>query len=151
MTEPAREPVQAAAYWSLIRDVAVLQLKLIADGFRDLVLLPAALIAGLVSLLRSENGRPGPQFYRLLVSGKRTEHWINLFGALDNAPPEALADVPADEPDIDTIVARLENFVVDEYRRGGVTAQARDHIDNALRAIRRRRGRGGCDEPPAGA
>ena len=150
MTESVSKPMQPSAYWTLVRDVALLQLKLVADGFRDLVLLPASLLAGLISLVRSENGGPGPQFYRLLVTGKRTERWINLFGALDNAPAETLANVPTHEPDIDTIVARLENFVVDEYRRGGVTAQARDHIDSALRAIRRRR-RGDGEDPPAGS
>ena len=32
--------------WDLVRDVAVLQVKLIVDGLRDLILLPASLIAG---------------------------------------------------------------------------------------------------------
>lgn len=142
MTEAGQESPQPGAYWALIRDVAVLQLKLIVDGFRDLVLLPASLVAGIVSLVRGENGKPGPQFYRLLAVGKQSEHWINLFGALRNAPAETGGDAAFAATDIDDIVARMENFVVDEYRRGGMTAQARDRIDRALRALKNKRDSG---------
>ena len=72
--------------WTLLRDVAVLQVKLVIDGLRDLVLVPASLVAGAVSLLSSRNGLPGPQFYQLLGVGKQSERWFNLFGAMDNAP-----------------------------------------------------------------
>jgi hypothetical protein len=36
-------------------------------------------------------------------------------------------------------VSRVESFVVDEYKRGGVTAQARDRMNKAMDAMRRRR------------
>ncbi len=129
-------------HWTLFRDLAVLQVKLIVDGFRDLVLLPASIIAAIVSVSRSENGVPGPQFYKLLVVGKHSEHWINLFGALQNAPagidePSAFGDA-----DMDDIVSRVERFVVDEYRRGGVTAQAKSRIDEALKKMRRKTAKG---------
>ena len=68
-----------APHWTLIRDLGVLQVKLIVDGFRDVVLLPASIIAAIVSISRSENGKPGPEFYKLLAAGKRSEHFINLF------------------------------------------------------------------------
>ena len=34
--------------WTLIRDVAVLQVKLIVDGLRDFILVPISLVAGLI-------------------------------------------------------------------------------------------------------
>ena len=40
--------------WTLIRDVAVFQVKLLFDGFRDLLLLPVSLVAGILSLIRGE-------------------------------------------------------------------------------------------------
>ena len=123
--------------WTLIRDAAVLQVKLVVDGLRDLLLVPASLIAAIASLIRSDNGRPGPQFYSLLRLGKRSERWIDLFGACEHAP-EALRGAPdADDTSIDEFVARLERYVVEEYRRGGVTAQAKERIDRALDAIER--------------
>jgi len=131
--------------WTLIRDVAVFQIKLLFDGFRDVLLVPVSLIAGVVSLVRG-GARPGPEFYDLLRFGRRSEHWINLFGAATH-----LHGQPADEEkfaveDIDEMVSRVETFVVDEYRRGGVTAQAKDRLDSALDLLHRKaRRRHGAD------
>jgi len=124
--------------WTLIRDVAVLQVKLIVDGLRDLILVPVSLLAGLISLLRV--GDPaGNEFYRLLKVGRRTERWINLFGAADRVPESADEEVRFPDEDIDALVGRVETFVVDEYRRGGLTKQAKDHVDQLLKAVDRRR------------
>lgn len=141
--EPRLEPVESrpdeSATWTLVRDVAVLQVKLLVDGFRDLLLVPASLVAGGLSLVRRHDGRPGPEFYRLLAVGKQSEHWINLFGALEHSPEDAHTDAPG-TADIDEIVARFEGFVVEEYRRGGVTLQARERIDRAIETLRRHTG-----------
>jgi len=128
--------------WTLIRDVAVLQVKLLVDGARDLILVPATLIAGIVSLVKSEGGKPGPQFYTLVGIGKQSERWINLFGAFENAPPEVVEKNHFGDTDMDEIVSRMESFVVDEYKRGGITSQAKERIDKALDALQRRRTNG---------
>jgi hypothetical protein len=121
----------------MIRDMAVLQVKLVVDGLRDFMLVPASLIAALLSLLGGNDGKPGPQFYSLLILGKRSERWINLFGAVEHAPPE-LREPDADrDVSIDDLVARLEGYVVEEYRSGGVTSQAKKRIDDAIDAIQR--------------
>ncbi len=125
--------------WTLVRDVAVLQVKLLVDGFRDLVLLPASLIAGIVSLSRTKDGQPGPEFYQLVNVGRQSERWINLFGAMRNAPPEVKDENPFGDADIDEIVSRVESFVVDEYKRGGITVQAKNRIDKAMERMQRRR------------
>jgi len=132
--------------WALIRDVGVLQVKLLIDGFRDLLLVPASLIAGLVSLIKARDGQPGDEFYRLVSLGKESEQWINLFGALRNAPPELLEKPRFGDHDMDSIISRVEDFVVDEYRRGGVTAQAKERIDKALHSMHRK-GRNGDPGP----
>ncbi|MDX1509000.1 MAG: hypothetical protein R3358_12015 [Woeseiaceae bacterium] len=124
--------------WTLIRDAAVLQVKLIVDGLRDFLLVPASLVAAIVSLVNSSGGKPGPQFYELLDLGKRSERWINLFGARAHSP-ELAAEESLNDMDIDQIVGKVESFVVEEYRRGGITAQAKDGIDKALNAIAERR------------
>ncbi len=129
--------------WTLIRDAAVLQVKLIVDGLRDLVLVPASLIAALISLIRSDAGRPGPHFYRLLAMGKRSERVIDLFGAFRNAPADVAEEAGASDVNIDDLVSRVESFVVDEYRRGGVTAQAKERLDQALNALQRRKNTSG--------
>jgi len=129
--------VQSPDRWTLIRDVAVLQVKLVFDGLRDLVLVPVSIIMAIISLVKGGD-RPGPQFYDLMHLGKESEEWINLFGAAEHTPKSgAVADHFAGR-DIDAMVSRVEAFVVDEYKNGGVTAQAKDHFDKMLDSVRRR-------------
>ena len=133
------EPHQHPDRWTLIRDIAVLQAKLIVDGLRDLILVPASLVAGIVSLVSSENGRPGSQFYHLLGVGKQSERWINLFGALQNAPPDLEHLEPFPDTDMDELVGKLESFVRDEQSRGTVTTQAKERLEKVLKAMNRGR------------
>ncbi len=123
---------QQSPQWTLFRDLAVLQFKLLVDGFRDLVLLPASIIAAVVSVMSSKDGKPGPHFYNLLAVGKQSELWINLFGALKSAPDDLDHSAAFAGADIDDMVSKVEKFVVAEYKRGGVTAQAKSRIDQAL-------------------
>lgn len=125
--------------WTLIRDLFVFQAKLLVDGLRDLLLVPASLVAGIWSLVSGENDRPGPQFYKLVSLGKQSELWIDLFKAYENAPEEVRREHEFAVKNMDELVDRFESFVVDEYERGGVTAQAKERIDKALDAIQRSR------------
>ncbi|MBT6209548.1 MAG: hypothetical protein HOI35_05965 [Woeseia sp.] len=120
--------------WTLIRDIGVLQLKLIVDGLRDLVLVPISLVAGVVSLAKSGRGG-GTEFYDLLRLGRKSERWINLFGAADNSPSAEDEDVEFSNADIDGLVSRVESFVIDEYRKGGVTKQAKVGLDKAIDSL----------------
>ncbi len=138
MLQKDSPPLEAPDRWTLFRDAAVLQFKLIVDGFRDLLLVPASIVAALISLTSSgEDGKPGPQFYRLIAIGKQSERMINLFGAFDNAPDAVKQEFDFGDMNIDDLVSKVETFVVDEYRKGGVTKQAKDRIDKALDAMQR--------------
>jgi hypothetical protein len=139
MNTPAQEEYSSAARWTLLRDLGVLQVKLLVDGLRDIILVPASLVAGIISIVSSNNGKPGLQFYHLLAWGKQSEVWINLFGAVKNSPEEVGQQQPFGDKDIDDIVGRLETFVIDEVKRGGVTTQARDRLDKILDAVQRKR------------
>src|SRR5690554_3433881 len=66
----------------VIHDTVVLQLKLIVDGFRDLLLLPVCLVAGVWGLIRHQKN-PGRYLYRVLSYGKLSEKWIGLFDEAD--------------------------------------------------------------------
>ncbi len=125
--------------WILIRDLFVFQAKLLVDGLRDLLLVPASLVAGVWSLVSGDKGRPGPQFYQLISLGKQSELWIDLFKAYEHAPEDVRREHEFAVSNLDELVDRLESFVVDEYERGGVTAQAKERIDKALDAIQRSR------------
>ena len=120
--------------WMLIRDILVLQLKLLVDGLRDLILVPISLVIGVISLLKAGNAS-GSEFYELLRAGRRTEQWINLFGAAERVYGPSISDERFPAEDIDEMVSRVESFLVDEYRQGGVTRQARDRLDRALESL----------------
>ncbi len=124
---------------TLIRDVAVFQFKLVVDGLRDFFLVPVAFVAGILSLVSGKNGIPGNQFYQLLSLGKQSEHWIDLFGAMRNAPPDLAERIHFPDANMDDILDNIETFVRDEERRGGMTTQARERLERVLRGLQNRR------------
>lgn len=123
--------------WTLIRDVSVLQVKLVVDGLRDFILVPVSLIAGLFSLLKGDH-KSTNEFYELLRLGRKSERWINLFGAVERVPTASPGEDKAKINDIDELVTRVESFIVDEYKSGGVTRQAKDRLDKAIDVLHRR-------------
>jgi hypothetical protein len=120
--------------WTLIRDILVLQLKLVVDGLRDFILVPVSLIIGIASLVKGGDS-PGSQFYELLRTGRRSERWINLFGAAERVYGPSIEEDRFPTEDIDEMVSRVESFVVDEYSKGGVTQQAKNQLDRALDSL----------------
>lgn len=120
--------------WTLIRDIAILQVKLIVDGLRDFVLVPISLVAGIISLAKAKTGADS-EFYDLLRLGKKSERWINLFGAVDKMPNPDRDYINFPDDDIDSMVSRVESFVIDEYRKGGVTQQAKERLDRAIDSL----------------
>lgn len=75
---PETAPVHTARL-QLVWDVLVFQLKLAADGLRDLLLSPLSLIAAVAGLVAGGDD-PQRHFRRVLRLGRRSEAWINLFG-----------------------------------------------------------------------
>ena len=47
--------------------------------------------------------------------------------------------MPFPDSDMDEIVDKIEAFVVDEEKRGGMTAQARARLEKAIDAMRKKR------------
>lgn len=102
----------------LVRDAAVLQLKLLVDGLRDALLIPISLVAALLGLLRG-----GPdcdrEFRRVIKLGRRSERWINLFGhhqPLSQSHPGG---------SMDSIIEQVESTVLEQYRHGKKASEAK--------------------------
>lgn len=95
----------------LIRDAATLQVKLMADGIRDAMLIPVSLVAALVGFLRGGD-QPDLEFQRVLELGRRSERWINLFG---NKLP---LDEEAPANSMDQILQQAEAVVIEQYKKG---------------------------------
>ncbi len=115
----------------LVKNAVVFQLKLLADGLRDLVLMPVSIVAALVGLLRGED-HPEKEFESVLEWGRQSERWINLFGS--HEPFEQAGDVGS----IDRLVSRAEAVVRDQVARGDMTASAGDAVNSVLDKLHRR-------------
>ena len=140
-------PENTVDRWTLMRDIGVLQVKLIVDGLRDFILVPVSLVVGIYSLVQTDRPEDN-QFYSLLQVGRKSERWINLFGAADRVRVPGIERVNFPQDDIDSLVKRFEDFVVDEYKSGGVTKQAKDHLDQMLNTVSRRRKKSANGPPP---
>ena len=112
---------------TLIRNSVVFQLKLMADGFRDLVLLPISLIATIIGLLRGGD-EPEREFNQVIQVGRDSEQWINLFGNHD-VPETSNATAS-----IDVLFTKVEDTLKKQYLAAGTSARAQAEIDKALQA-----------------
>ena len=111
----------------LIRNSVVFQLKLMADGFRDLVLLPVSLVATLVGLLRGGD-EADREFKQVIEIGRGSEQWINLFGNHD------MTDNPNAVVSIDALFTKVEETLKQQYKATGTSKSAQAEIDEALQA-----------------
>ena len=143
---------------ALVRASLMFQLKLLADGFRDFLLVPVSLAATVIGLVRSGAGLvadrrllyidlSGQQFYgvypeeqreyperfrgvhRVLDVGRATERWINLFDT--HEPSDAAGN-------LDQLVTRAERLLHDQVRRGDVSESAGAALSRSLDALHRR-------------
>lgn len=117
--------------WDLIRSSLLFQLKLVADGMRDFLLVPVSLLATLVGLLRGGSD-PEREFEQVLDFGRQTERWINLFGTHEPFGQDGRAG------NLDQLVSRAERLVREQAREGEVPEQAAVALQNALETLQRR-------------
>jgi hypothetical protein len=115
---------------NLIRDAAVLQLKLLADGLRDAALIPLSFFAALIGVLRGGD-EADREFRRVIKLGRRSERWINLFGHQQPLGRSKLTG------SMDQLLNHVEEVVIDQYKKGRTTAEARDAIEEALEEAHR--------------
>ena len=99
------EPESKRKAVSLVKSVALLQLKLLLGAARDLVLSPVTLTAATIDLMRIKRHEP-EYFRRVMKIGERTEEWIDLWSAARDADAEPRENV-------DKLLARVEEVVRD--------------------------------------
>ena len=122
----------------LIRNAFVFQLKLMADGIRDLILIPVSLFAAVFGLVRGGD-EPAREFDQVIEMGRQSEQWINLFGN---------HDVPEDSnmgASIDVIFAKVEEVLKQQYQADGTSESSQAEIDEALRAAHKEAQRKGIE------
>lgn len=113
---------------SLFRRLVIFQVKLFADGLRDLVLSPISfVVAGIGILFGGRNPHAG--FDRLMQAGHITDSWIDLFGHHARH---------GDRPSLEGMIDEVEEALRKDHARGGVTAEAERHFRILAEELRRR-------------
>src|SRR5277367_2156872 len=80
-----------------VRDVLMLQVKLMLGNLHNFILIPMTLAAAALDLV-FKSGRHGSRFYRVLDWGRQAEEAIGLYSALDDlrSEPDQAAKADAD-------------------------------------------------------
>lgn len=89
----------------LIRDVLLLQVKLLIGAARDLAVVPVTLAAALLDLILSKS-QPPRFFHQVLRLGERSDQWIDVWSAARGE------DSPQRGP-VDSLLASVEEVVRD--------------------------------------
>lgn len=106
----------------VLRDFAIFQLKLLLDGFKDVVLSTLCLGALVLDMI-SGGGRRPRTFYKVLGLSERFDLWLNLSGAVTRLESEDLDEdglFGASESGSDSLLGKVEEVV-----RGGDTPRRR--------------------------
>ena len=102
-----REGVRPAV---LIRDLSIFLLKLVLDGFKDLVLVKLSILAALADLVVGGRRR-GRFFYGLMNASERFDLWLNVYGSARHAgsnPDGLFGESRAGD---DTLLGEIEELV----------------------------------------
>ena len=118
--------------WPFIRDVLLLQLKLLIGNVHNLMLVPATTVAALLDVI-SKSERHGSRFYRVLEWGRRADEAIGLYDALDRHNEELKKEFS-----VDSLVTQVEEAIMREYREGGTAASVKAAVDHVLDRLRGR-------------
>ena len=150
MSPPSLPPNVPEGRWPFLRDVLVFQLKITLGNLLNFVLVPVSLIATAFDLIgRREPGRI-PHFYRVLEISREIDERIDPYSAVGGYHATGRADDagsnadarPGEAPEpgvsVDTMVRRVEEVIVRDYRRGGTAASLKAAVDRVLDELGRR-------------
>ena len=133
--ERAKEqpPVPRVTKGVLTRDFLIFELKLLLDGFIDLVMAPVAAVAFVAELLLPSKV-PGRRFYRVLRMGERWDRWLSLYQPAKDAETSGEGLLRAGSVSADSLIGRIEDLV----REGRLSRSARDTLQRVAEQEERR-------------
>ncbi len=109
-----------------IKRLLVFQVKLAADAIRDILLSPLSLILTLVDWAQNKSGK-NSYFEKLMRFGRGTEKRINLF------EQQEISDSECKDVSIDTLLTRVEEVIVREYKNKHISKSALSNIEKAIK------------------
>lgn len=126
-----KEKIKQQARSEVVRDAFVIQLKLIVDGVRDLLLMPLVVIATIGGLIMHRE-QPGRYLYRLLSYGKASEKWIGLF---EEAEKDTMEPLDLKENSLDILVKKTQTALESKYINEEKKKKLLDKFNHALDEI----------------
>ena len=104
------DPQEYPSRGVLIRDLLILQMKLVIDALKDVLFMKLALFAAAFDLLFGRPGRP-LLFYSVLRLGERFDLWLNLYGAASTAAESEDGLFGTSRAGSPSLLGRLEQIV----------------------------------------
>jgi hypothetical protein len=115
---------------TLIKEVAILQLKVLLGAARDLALGPTAIVAAFFDLLLMKQQEP--RLFRMVLRfGEKSDRWIDVWSGGRH---------PEEDPheNVDALIARVEDVVRDPERGARQARVLRRWADRQVKRAKRR-------------
>lgn len=111
--------------WPLFRQAIIFQLKLGLDALRDILMSPVSIVLVIADIVMANNHQQS-YFVRLMRLGKKSDHWINLFGVDLSSTHTKYRDKDnkaAEESHVDYWFMKVEE-VIKEHQVDGKISQS---------------------------
>jgi hypothetical protein len=119
--------------WPLIRHAIFFQLKLGLDALRDILMSPVSIVLIITDIVMANNHQQS-YFIRLMRLGKKSDHWINLFGVdLTNALPKNIK--VAEDNNVDYWLTKIEKVLKEQQVDGKLTQSGKEKLKQYFRRI----------------
>jgi hypothetical protein len=117
----------------LIRQAIIFQLKLGLDALRDILMSPVSIILVITDIVMANNHQQS-YFIRLMRLGKKSDHWINLFG-VELANPEDQDNEVASDSNVDDWFTKIEEVIKEQQVDGKLSQSGKEKLQKYFRRI----------------
>jgi hypothetical protein len=119
-------PADPHARWKFVRDVLVFESKLALNNLHNFFQIPVTIAVALFDLI-VKGKEEGERFYKLLELGRTIDDSIDIYSVIAHREKSLNKDYT-----VDAVVARIEEVIVREYKKGGSAATVKQAVDKAL-------------------
>ncbi|PKG97143.1 hypothetical protein [Paraglaciecola sp. MB-3u-78] len=117
----------------LIRQAIIFQLKLGLDALRDILMSPVSIILVITDIVMANNHQQS-YFIRLMRLGKKSDHWINLFG-VELANTEDQDNEVASDSNVDDWFTKIEEVIKEQQVDGKLSQSGKEKLQKYFRRI----------------
>jgi hypothetical protein len=120
--------------WPLIRQGIVFQFKLGLDALRDILMSPVSIVLLITDIVIANNHQKS-YFLALMRLGKKSDHWINLFGT--SLPCEETTDNEVTvENNVDCWFKRIEEVIKEQQVDGKLSQSGKEKLQQYLAKLK---------------